>query len=67
MYTTVPTKNRNLPTTIQQAVAMINNDDMEIDIDSFRGPRGTNEKRVQQKARGNKSEHRGSEEKDREH
>jgi hypothetical protein len=45
---------------------MSNNDDMEIDIDSFRRPRGTKEKRVQQKARGNKSEHRGSEEKDRE-
>jgi hypothetical protein len=51
---TVPTKNRNLPTTIQQAVAMSNNDDMEIDIDSFRWPRGTKEKRVQQKARGKK-------------
>jgi transcriptional regulator with AAA-type ATPase domain len=62
----VPTKNRNLPTTIQQAAAMSNNDDMEIDIDSFRGPRGTKEKRVQQKARGNKSEHRGSEENERE-
>jgi hypothetical protein len=45
---------------------MSNNDDMEIDIDSFRGPRGTKEKHVQQKARGNKSEHRGSEEKKRE-
>jgi hypothetical protein len=63
---TVPTKNRNLPTTFQHAVAMSNNDDMEIDIDSFRGPRGTKEKRVQQKSRGNKSEHRGSEEKERE-
>jgi hypothetical protein len=62
----VPTKNINLPTTIQQAVAMSNNDDMEINIDSFRGPRGTKEKRVQQKARGNKSDHRGSEEKERE-
>jgi hypothetical protein len=45
---------------------MSNNDDMEIDIDSFRGPRGTKEKRVKQKARGEKSEHRGSEEKERE-
>jgi hypothetical protein len=45
---------------------MSNTDDMEIDIDSFRGPRGTKEKRVQQKARGNKSDHRGSEEKERE-
>jgi hypothetical protein len=45
---------------------MSNNDDMEIYIDSFRGPRGTKEKCVQQKARGNKSDHRGSEEKERE-
>jgi hypothetical protein len=45
---------------------MSNNDDMEIDIDSFRGPRDTKEKRVQQKARGNKIKHRGSEEKERE-
>jgi hypothetical protein len=62
----VPTKHKILPTTLQQAVAMSNNDDMEIDIDSFRGPRGTKEKRVQQKARGNKGDHRGSEEKERE-
>jgi hypothetical protein len=61
----ISTKNRNLPTTIQQAVAMSNNDDMEINIDSFRGKRGTREKRVQQKARWNKSDHRGSEEKER--
>jgi hypothetical protein len=45
---------------------MSNNDDMDIDIDSFRGPRGTKEKRVQQKARGNKSDHCGSEDKERE-
>jgi transcriptional regulator with PAS, ATPase and Fis domain len=62
----VPTENRNLSTTIQQAVAMSNNDDMEINIDSFRGPRGMKKKRVQQKERGNKSDHRGSEEKERE-
>jgi hypothetical protein len=62
----VPTKNKNLPANIQQAVAMSNNDDMEIDIDSDRGPRGTKEKSVQQKARGNKSNHRGLEEKERE-
>jgi hypothetical protein len=62
----VPTKNKNLPTNIQQAVAMSNNDDMEIDFDSFHGPRGTKKKCVQQKARGNKSDHRGSEENERE-
>jgi hypothetical protein len=45
---------------------MSNNGDMEIGIDSSRGPQGTKEKRSQQKARGNKSEHRGSEEKERE-
>jgi hypothetical protein len=45
---------------------MSNNDDMEIDINSFRGPRGTKEKRVQQKARGNKSVYRESGEKERE-
>jgi hypothetical protein len=45
---------------------MSNNDDMEIDIDIFRGPRGTRGKRVQQKARGSKSQHRGSEKKERE-
>jgi hypothetical protein len=45
---------------------MSNNDDMEIDIDSGHWPRGTKEKSVQQKARGNKSDHRGPEEKERE-
>jgi hypothetical protein len=45
---------------------MSSNDDMEIDIDSGGGPRGTKEKNVQQKARGNKSDHRGLEEKERE-
>jgi hypothetical protein len=45
---------------------MSNNDDREIDIDSGRGLRGTKEKSVQQKARGNKSDHRGLEEKERE-
>jgi hypothetical protein len=65
VLSTDQSKNRNLPTTIQQEVAMRNNDDIEIGIDSFRGPRGTKEKRVQQKARGNKSDYRGSEEKER--
>jgi hypothetical protein len=45
---------------------MSNTDDMEIDIDSGRGLRGTKGKNVQQKARGNKSDHRGLEEKERE-
>jgi hypothetical protein len=45
---------------------MSNNDDMEIDIDIGRGLRGTTDKRVQQKARGNKSDHRGLDERERE-
>jgi hypothetical protein len=61
----VPTK-KNVPTNIQQAVAMSNNDDMEIDIDIGCGLRGTTDKSVQQKARGEKSDHRGLEERERE-
>jgi hypothetical protein len=47
---------------------MSNNDDMEIDIDIDRGRglRGTTDKSEQQKARGNKSDHRGLEERERE-
>jgi hypothetical protein len=52
---TVPTKNRNLPTTIQQAVAMSNNDDMEIDIESFCGPRGTKKNACNRKQEGTKA------------
>jgi hypothetical protein len=44
---------------------MSNNDDMEIDIDIGRGLRGTKEKIVQQKARGNKIDHCGLEKKER--
>jgi hypothetical protein len=44
---------------------MSNNDDMEIDIDIGCGLRGTKDKSVQQKARGNKSDHRGLEERER--
>jgi hypothetical protein len=62
----VPTKNKNSPTNIQQTVAMSNNDDMEIDLDRGRGLRGMTDKSEQQKARGNKSDHRGLEERERE-
>jgi hypothetical protein len=44
---------------------MSNNDDMEIDLDRGRGLRGTTEKSEQQKERGNKSDHRGLEERER--
>jgi hypothetical protein len=62
----LPTKNKNSPANIQQAVAMSNNEDMEIDIDRGRGLRGTTDKSEQQKARGNKSDHRWLEERERE-
>jgi hypothetical protein len=45
---------------------MSNNEDMEIDFDRGRGLRGTTDKSDQQKARGNKSDHRGLEERERE-
>jgi hypothetical protein len=45
---------------------MSNNDDMEIDLDSGRGLRRTTDKSEQQKARENKSDHRGLEERERE-
>jgi hypothetical protein len=62
----VPTKNKNSPTNIQQAVAMSNSDDMEIDLDRGRGIQGTTNKSEQQKERGNKSDYRGLEERERE-
>jgi hypothetical protein len=62
----VPTKHKKSPTNIQQAVAMSNNDDMEIDLDRGRGLRGTTDKSEQHKARGNRSDHRGLEERERE-
>jgi hypothetical protein len=45
---------------------MRNNNVMEIDFDSGRGPRGTKGKSMQQKARRNKSDHRGRDQKERE-
>jgi hypothetical protein len=45
---------------------MSNTDDMEIDLDRGRGLRGTTDKSEQQKARGNKSDHCGLEERERE-
>jgi hypothetical protein len=45
---------------------MSNNEDMEIDFDRGRGLRGTTDKSDKQKARGNKSDHRGLEERERE-
>jgi hypothetical protein len=46
---------------------MSNNDDMEIDLDCGRGRglRGTTDNSEQQKSRGNKSDHRGLEERER--
>jgi hypothetical protein len=43
---------------------MSNNEDMEIDLDRGRGLRGTTYKSEKQKARGNKSDHRGLEERE---
>jgi hypothetical protein len=45
---------------------MSNNEDMEIDLDRGRGLRGMTDKSEQQKARGNKSDRRGLEERERE-
>jgi hypothetical protein len=56
----VPTKNKNLPTNIQQAVAMSNNEDMEIDVDRTDDSNKINE------ARGNEARTRDVNEKERE-